>query len=248
MATAWLQTLLIGTRDGVNKTFQLPDIPDPNSTRIVYNGRVLYKASADPLATQYTLAGNTVMLGLAPLATDDIWIMYAVATDILTSNVARIQSDFYYTIELRNTAGDLLEILQTDVIACSWKYTAIGGCSECEIVLARDFDNYGDIHLDYDIQIWRDLNPLGELGTPLPAVLPIQLGTTQQGARELRYSGFIREIEPVLSESESVRLRCAGYSRQLYYLAVLDQNTGEPLIYNNTDVGEIARDIVGASP
>lgn len=146
--------------------------------------------------------------------------------------------NFHYEVQLRNKTGTTLEILQEDVVSVSWSYNSIGGCGECEIALAREFDNYGDIDIDYDVQIWRTWDPFARPGAVLPAALPLELGGQEISNAERRYSGFVREITPVFDLKEKVRLRCIGYARQLEYIIVPEQN------YLNQDVGAIVRAII----
>lgn len=148
---------------------------------------------------------------------------------------------FYYQIELRNKSGTLLEHLENDVFSVSWSYATIGGCGDCEIGLRREFDDYGDIGIDYDVRIRRVEDPYlkthgaARLGATLPMALAGDVGK-----RQLWWSGYVREIVPVFDEKEKVALRCSGYSRQMEYVIVPKQT------YANQDVGAIARSIVNS--
>lgn len=148
-----------------------------------------------------------------------------------------VHANFQYYVELRNKAGTLLEILQRDIFDIVWTYETIGGCAEATISLRREFDNFGDIDLDYDVRIYRISSALLKPGDPLTATLPMEPGY-DGGALELRWRGFIRTIVPVLDRSESVRLLCAGYFRQLEYIAV------PALTRSSEDVGAAARYII----
>ncbi len=246
MAISWQTVDLVGTKDGFNTNFSLPSVPDGTTLRIIHNGRFLYRVTGAPTATEYVQSGTTITLGLAPNASDTLWTMFSTTGVVLSvsSVPAASRKNFYWTIELRNKAGDLIEILQPDVSRLGWEYNTVGGCGECEIALRRDFDNYGLADLDWDVQVWRGLDPLGLQGTRLPAQLPFALGSTAAGSRELRYSGFVREISPIFDEVESVVLRCSGYSRQLEYLVVTDPATNGPKTYLNMECSAIARDII----
>ena len=246
MAITWNSVDLIGTKDGFNTNFSLPSVPDGTTLRVILNGRFLYRVTGAPTAAEYVQSGRTITLGLAPNFTDTLWTMFSTTGVVLSpsSVPAASRKNFYWTIELRNKNGDLIEILQPDVSRLGWEYNTVGGCGECEIALRRDFDNYGLADLDYDVQIWRGLDPLGLQGTRLPAQLPFALGSTAAGSRELRYSGFVREITPIFDEVESVVLRCSGYSRQLEYLVVTDPATNGPKTYTNMECSAIARDII----
>ena len=155
--------------------------------------------------------------------------------------------------------GDILEKAE-HTSAISWSYDAIGGCGSAEITLRRHFDSYGDIELEYQIEIFETVDMYrkgfslefgqdvfggtGGFGTPFGpqgAELPMLLG----GSDYLRWSGFIREITPVLDNPELVRLRCSGWSRQLEYVMVASKAAPMgPITYTNGDVGAIARSII----
>ena len=149
---------------------------------------------------------------------------------------------FAYHVEVRDKSGNLLEIAQKDIASLVWSYESIGGCGDAEIVLRRQFDNFGDLGLDYDVRIRRtpttlmkpgDRASASGWGGPFPILLA---GDT--GKSELRYRGVMRAIQPVFDELESVRLRCSGYSRQLEYISVPAQT------YASQDVGAAARSII----
>jgi len=246
MAVVWQTADLVGTKNGTNVNFTVPVVPDGTTLRIIFNGRFLYRVTGSPTAAEYVQSGTTLTLGLAPNPADTLWAMFSTTGVVLSpsSVPAASRKNFYWVIELRDQNDNLIEIMQPDVSRLGWEYNTVGGCGECEIVLRRDFDNYGSIDLDLDVQIWRDLDPLGTQGTRLPAQLPFQLGSTATGSRELRWRGFIREITPIFDEVESVRLRCSGYSRQLEYLIVTDPATNGPKTYTSMECSAIARDII----
>ena len=152
---------------------------------------------------------------------------------------------FSYYIELRDTSGTFLDILEEDVFSIFWSYDSIGGCGDCEIGLRREFDNFGDIDLDYDVRIYRVTTPIiktatvKRLGTGVAGDFTVPgLLAGDAGVRELRWRGFIREIDPVLDFKESVRLKCSGYSRQMEYISV------PSLTRTSEDVGATARYII----
>jgi hypothetical protein len=246
MAVTWSIVDLIGAKDGSNVTFSVPPTPDATTLNIIFNGRFLYRVAGSPAADEYVQSGTTITLGLAPNSADQLWTRFSTTGVVLSpsSVPAASRKNFYWIIELRNKENTLIEILQPDVNRLSWEYATVGGCGECEVSLRREFDRFGDIDLDYDVQVWRSLDPLGIFGTRLDAVLPFQLGTPATGARELRYSGFIREITPIFDEVESVKLRCSGYSRQLEYLAVFNATTFGPVTYTTMEVSAIVTDLV----
>ena len=132
---------------------------------------------------------------------------------------------FFYKIEIRDKSGTLLEIANQDVFQIFWSYDSLGGCGEAEIALRREFDNFKDIDLDYDIQIWgeKDQAPsggtrFGASGLQLTATGPVLAGV--HAIDQLRWRGFVREIVPAFDIRERVTLRCSGYSRYLEYIAV----------------------------
>jgi len=123
-----------------------------------------------------------------------------------------------FTIELRDTAGALLEVMAKDVVDLTWSHVTQGGNEQATISLRREFDNYGDINLDYDVRIF--------------------VHNLDDQTIDLRWRGFVREIMPVFNERESVRLACAGYVRQLDYIAV------PAVTYQSQDVAAIARSVM----
>src|SRR5262245_51049245 len=80
------------------------------------------------------------------------------------------------------------------------------------------------------------------LGDPLNAQLPMRL----TGTAVLRWSGFVREIVPVLDLPEQVTLRCSGWSRQLEYVAVASKVPPQgPVTFTGpADVGVVARSVI----
>lgn len=238
MAVEWKAYNLAGARDGSNRTFTLAVIPDPRATRILYNGDVLFRVGSNPAPTQYAIAGNNILLGEAPGAGDSVWAVLAEATAVITASMVEIRPDFYFNVELRSSAGVLKEVFQKDIEDIYWVYSAAQGCVICEIALARLFDDYGDIQVDDQVFVWRQLNPLGSAGAPLPAQLPMSLGTSLQGAQELRWSGIVREVQPIFNLTESVRLVCSGFAHQLGRIVVPETQ------YQNMDVGAVIRHIV----
>src|SRR5262245_36008518 len=132
---------------------------------------------------------------------------------------------FEFEIILRNKQGIALEYLKKDCAAVTWTYDALGGCGIAEINLRRYFDNYGDIDLFYQIEIYEGIDMYrkgfgieigGDVfggapgtGSPLNAQFTSE-GIALASTGTLRWSGFIREIVPVLDLPEQVRLRCSG--------------------------------------
>ena len=145
---------------------------------------------------------------------------------------------FHYRVELRNKSGALLEFLESDVLDLWWKHDFIGGCGEAYMALRREFDDYGDIKEDYDVQI-RRVAPPAPLppGVALPAQLPIKLAG-EQWLEELRWRGTIIGIEPTYAENEFVALRCHGYRRLLEKIAVAN------VTRSSEDVAAAARYII----
>jgi hypothetical protein len=246
MALVWRVETPEGTKDGSNKIFTIQTLPDAATVRVVHNGHFLYGVTGDPGQNDYARVSNVITLGLAPNPDDDLWVMYSTTGVVLTSSSVPFQArkDFYWTIELRDNSNALVRVLQKHVNDVWWEYNTLGGCGECGISLVDEFEKHSQIGKGWDVQIWRGLDPLGILGARMPAVLPFALGSSLTGARELRYSGFIREIEPVFDKKESIRLHCSGYSRQLEYLSVYNVTNYRPRTYTNMDTGAIARALI----
>jgi hypothetical protein len=250
MARVWSHPDLTGTRNGANVNFTVPLPEGGLLVCIIFNGRKIYRKTLSPGAQEYTITGNAVVLGLAPNADDTLWC-YVVVEDTAapTTAIALVQSirrTFYYTAWAYNKQQELQEVLERDISASRWSYFPIGGCGEAELILRRPYDDFGQIALDWGIEIWRERDLLGQAGIRLPAQLPLQLGTAHAGDRELRWSGFVREIERILGDDEQVILKCAGWSRQMAYVFVPIQEDGggNPAPWEHMDVAAIVRDIV----
>lgn len=258
MAREWLRVELIGTKDGANVTFTIPSLPSGAYVVLVHNTRVLTEVASAPGATRYTISAATVTLGLAPESNADLWARFSwdIATSGdggLTSHIAwdglprdpvallqYVRKSFPFSVRIFNKSGDLIEWITNDVSAIQWRYSAVGGCADATIRLRRPFDQFGELAIDYGVEIWREMDTLGVAGATLPATLPVTLGTNLSGSQERRWSGFVRELEPVLDVEEYVELRCSGYSRQMEYIIVPAPDTA----WLNQDVAAIARDIV----
>src|SRR5262245_7952404 len=165
---------------------------------------------------------------------------------------------FEFEVLLRNKQGIALEYIKQDCSAITWTYDALGGCGSAEITLRRYFDSYGDIDHFYQVEIYEGIDMyrrgfrieigggvfggMPGLGDPLNAQLPMRL----TGTAVLRWSGFIREIVPVLDVPEQVTLRCSGWVRQLEYIAVASKVPPQgPITFTGpADIGAVARSII----
>ena len=152
---------------------------------------------------------------------------------------------FNYQVYVYNKSGDLVALLNTPrrdegIKNIQWRYDALGGCATSDITIRKPFDDYGDLDLDYGVEVWRVEDTLGSPGgSPLPAQLDIQLGAGFSSSKELRWSGYIRQFTPVLDrDEEMVKLSCAGYVRQAAQTIIPD------VTYQSLDVAAIARSIV----
>lgn len=151
---------------------------------------------------------------------------------------------FVFHVEIRDKSGNVKDILQRDISSIHWSYDVLGGCGEAQIVLKREFDNYGDIDLEYDVRIRRVPTPLIKPGDRLPAQFVsgqpgiLLAGGDVTGKPELRWRGLVRRIVPVLDRTETVTLMCSGYQRQLESINVPAQT------YSSQDVAAAARSII----
>jgi len=75
----WKNVDLTGTKDGVNVTFTIPDVPDLQTLLVVFNGLPLHRATSSPGVLEYTISGTTITLGLAPNTNDRVWANYDIA-------------------------------------------------------------------------------------------------------------------------------------------------------------------------
>lgn len=256
MARSWNRVDLEGTRNGSNTVFDIPSLPGGAYPLVIHNTRMLREVGSSPGATQYTISGATVTLGLAPEASDDLWARVSWDTPIGGSNFAfdglpqhapallkRVAKTFPFSVRILDKAGNMIEYIDDDVSAIQWRYNALGGCADASITLRRPFDAYWKSEkfgVDYGVEIWREIDTLGVAGARLDAVLPMELGTAFSGTQERRWGGFIREIEPVLADDESVELRCSGFSRQMEYIIV----PAPAMPWQSMDIAAIVRDII----
>jgi hypothetical protein len=66
-----------GTKDGANKTFTIAFTPpDPDRLDVTFSGFRLEKVGSGPDVTQFSLAGDTLSLGLAPASNDVLAVTY----------------------------------------------------------------------------------------------------------------------------------------------------------------------------
>ncbi len=236
---------MVGLRNSSNTAFTVPGLPpDVDSTvEIIFNGKILYKVSISPTGPlEASITGSAVVVGLAPDATAQLWAIIVsddqptIRGDIII--VQELRKSFYFGVEAYDKNLVFTEWLDKDVSSISWSYNPIGGCGDAEIVLRRPYDEIGTIDLEHGIEIWREPDLLGKPGARLPAELPAQLGIAHYGSRELRWGGFIWEIERVLSNDEQVVLRLDGWSRQLRYIFVPEET------WTDRDVAYIVRDLL----
>ena len=265
----WRRVDLLGTRNGINTTFTIPNFNPAEKSWIIFNGRILYETNLAPQSTEeFRPTGNTVVFGLAPEATDNVWAILCNEASVILGvygdqdlmvasapagaaevYIQDMRRTFYFGIYVFNKQNVLLEIIEGDCKAISWSYAPVGGCLNASITLRRPFDELNNLDKEYMVEIWRDIDQLGVAGARLPAQFGaqgIQLGTAQIGSKQLRWSGFIRELEPVMEESdEYIILNCNGWSRQLEQIVVANfDSLGNPVPYVGQDVAAIVRDII----
>ena len=120
-------------------------------------------------------------------------------------------------VEIRDSSGNLKDILDIDHVELSWEYNRFGGCGAFSARLARAFDDFGSIRGDDDVQI-KIVKPIGS-------------------GFDLWYRGLVLGVEPALGEPEGVMVFGEGYFSRLDKV-VVDKT------YTATDAGLIARDIL----
>ena len=252
MARVWFRGDLVFV--GGNQ-WEIPGMSATAIPEIFHNGIILREVAVSPGVTQYMRDGAMLFTpGLDPAAGADFWYIYASDEEVpqgegsAQSFLTRFNETFYFQVFIKDLQGNLLDILIEEVDGISWSYSTIGGCNEARIVIRRPFDEYGQLDEDYKIEIWRDIDKLGQAGVRLPAVFGpsgIQLGTSHVGERELRWGGYVDKLEPALDEYESVTLHCLGWAQKLERLGVANLDlSGNPVPYVNVDVGVIVRDII----
>jgi hypothetical protein len=66
-----------GTKDGINVTFLMSTMPDPNLMQIFLGGNRQTLVTSGPVNNgQYTISGQTLTLGTAPTSNDDLFADY----------------------------------------------------------------------------------------------------------------------------------------------------------------------------
>jgi hypothetical protein len=245
MPRTWYRADLVGLRNGINTSFTVPGLPpDAVSTvEIIFNGKLLYKVGISPAGPlECSITGSAVVVGLAPDPTAQLWVIVVsndeVAIRVSIPIVQEERRTFYFGVEAYDKNLVFNEWLDKDISSITWSYNPIGGCGVADITLRRPYDELGDLSLEWGIEIWREPDLLGKPGARLDAPLPIQLGIAHYGNRELRWGGYVWEIERVLSDDEQVILRCDGWSRQLRRIFIPETT------WENQDVGYIVRDLI----
>jgi hypothetical protein len=250
MARRWRREDLEGVKDGVNKQFTVPSLPtNVLQIWIFWKAQSLKRVDSSPQALQFAAIGNfSIQLGDAPASSDDLWTQYVYddlgLPDQALALLRRIDRTFVFSVRIYNKAGELVELIDRDVLQINWSYTPTGGCQDASVTLRRPFDQPGDVKLEYWLEIWREIDLNGVAGARLPAILGaqgIELGSAFTGVQARWWGGFIREIQPSLNENEeAIELRCSGWSRQLEYIIV--PRRASP--WQNMDAAAIARDII----
>ena len=260
----WDDPDLSGVRDGANMFFTIPNLPAEAHVWIYHQGVHLRQVPMSPSGTQCVRIGANVELGIAPGANDDLWCVIAStvpAVFVGLDNVVaasgpaaaavylqEIRESFYFNVHIRDINGNLKEIIERDVSSISWSYAPLGGCLEASITIRRPFDSFGDIKKDYEVEIWREPDQLGQAGARLPAqffATGIQLGTAHIGARQLRWSGKILARQKMLRPDgggdigEHIVLRCVGHGAALRRIFIPGYSPAAHL-----DVGEVVRNLI----
>lgn len=247
MAHIWVRANLEGDKNGQNQQFLIPNYPaNVQHVWIFWKGQSLKQVSS-PQSLQFAVSSQYVTLGDAPAAADDLWAHFVYddlgLPALAIASLQRLDRTFAFSVRIYDKSGNLVEIIDRDVLQISWSYTPTGGCQDASVVLRRPFDQPGEIALEYWVEIWRELDITGEGGFRLPAQFDpvIELGSSYTGVQARWWGGFIRELQPNLNAGEeSIELRCSGWSRQLEYIIVPKQTTA----WQNMDAAAIARNII----
>jgi len=109
-----------------------------------------------------------------------------------------------FRVEIRDTAFNLLEVLENEVLALSWDYSRIGGCGNFRFTLPRNYCDEKFISGDFNIRIY------------------IRNESTK--AYDLWYQGLVEDKIPnIRGERETVDVVGHGYSAQLSRIQI-DRN------------------------
>lgn len=104
-----------------------------------------------------------------------------------------------------------------------------GGLGQCNIKLARKFDDFGegnDVKLGNEVQIWVSDKDSGSMGRKI-------------------YSGFISKYEPFLDGiKEGVTITCLGYSAHLSHYPLMDSSSSYTKAFSSLDCSAIMKGLI----
>ena len=137
------------------------------------------------------------------------------------------ETGFQFKVQISDSAGTVVHLLNNEVKELSWNYNRIGGCGDFSMTLKREYDDFDGLTADdleeiYDLQIWIT----SELG----------------GSSTLYYRGFITNIRPNLLDGEETNVEGVGYGTRLDQLQVHD-GTGAPKEYTTKTITQIVNQL-----
>ncbi|NOS67923.1 MAG: hypothetical protein HOO67_06220 [Candidatus Peribacteraceae bacterium] len=127
------------------------------------------------------------------------------------------ESGIEYLVELRDNNFNLVGRLEDEIESLQWGYSRIGGCDALRMVLNRKIEDFGNLSVDYDVQI--------------------KLRNPATNDYDLWWRGFLEQREPIFGEKERVSVDGFGYIAQLQRINVNQT-------YTTTEVSAIVDDIL----
>jgi hypothetical protein len=145
---------------------------------------------------------------------------------VLLGAVGEELSTFDCRVELWNS-NTLVEILNPKIESLTWGFARVGGCDQCDIILKAQFSDYSDVICG---STWR---------------IKIKVRIEGSMLYVQRYLGTILLKNPVFEEPEKISFTAVGLIQQTQKAVVYTNPvTGEPAVFANCSVSEIAANII----
>jgi|GEM_PF-4626365 len=137
------------------------------------------------------------------------------------------EQGFQFKIQISDSAGNVLALLNNQVKDLTWEYDLIGGCGNFSMTLKRAYDvltnlTASDYASIYDFQLF---------------ITPSFGGSTT-----LYYRGFIESVRPSLLDGEEVVVSGTGYGKRLQQIQI-QNGSGAPKTYTARTVTQLVQDI-----
>lgn len=138
------------------------------------------------------------------------------------------ESGFQFKIQLSDSSGNVVALLNNEVKELTWTYNRVGGCKKFNMVLKRKYDvltnlTASDYASIYDLQVY--------------------ITSGFGGSSTLYYRGMIQSIRPSLIDAEEVVVSGIGYGDRLTDLQCQD-GTGAPKIYTSKTITQVVNSLL----